>query len=61
METKDKLINLIKYQTDLQDRIGSKIVPIKHINRVKEYKAFLANELRLVTAKIEKIRLGETK
>lgn len=54
--TKDKLNKLIKYQSELKDKLTNPI-PEKHKDNPASYKAFLNNELRLVTSKIEQGKL----
>lgn len=56
---KEKLMSLIKYQTQLKDRLVSDI-PAKHTRRPDSFKQFLKNELETVSVKIEaaKLQLG---
>lgn len=58
--TKDKLIKLTKYQSEIKDKLSSTSVPEKHKGHPESYKGFLKNELRLVTNQIEagKLELG---
>lgn len=51
--SKEKLKNLTKYQFELKNKAESKVVPAKHANSPESYRAFLANELRLVATKLE--------
>lgn len=55
--SKEKLISLTKYQSDLKNKADSKEIPTKHINRERQYRDFLSNELRIVTAKIETMKM----
>lgn len=53
--TKDKLASLIKYQVSLQDRLLAP-TPAKHEGNPETYKAFLKNEIRVVTLQIEEAK-----
>lgn len=55
--TKEKIVSLTKYAQELKNRIGD-ATPIKHKNRATTYKAFLNNELRVVTAKLRAAKLA---
>jgi hypothetical protein len=57
---KDKLASLLKYASDLQDRIDGD-VPEKRKNGVKDYKEFLQRDLQKTLKKIEKLRLEGVK
>lgn len=56
---KNKLISLMKYQSDLKSRLTDAL-PKKHLNRETTYKAFLNNELRIVSSQIEQAKLENT-
>lgn len=51
--TKDKFNSLSKYLNDLLNKQSSNSLPVKHTNREKEYKQFLANEISVVTVQLE--------
>lgn len=53
--SKDKLFNLLAYQTELNSKLSSP-TPAKHVNNPETYKAFLKNELCITTNKIEKLK-----
>ena len=54
--TKEKLISLNKYVSDLQNRLSSP-VPAKHKDHPETYKDFLKHEIKMVTDKLEQVRL----
>lgn len=57
--SKEKLNNLVKYQADIKNKMEAAELPAKHVQGDgKTYRAFLANELRLVTSKIESLKMG---
>lgn len=56
MLTKEKLANLVKYQSQLKDRLSAP-TPEKHIGHPKTYKQFLERELKTVTSQLEAHRL----
>lgn len=57
--SKEKLSNLMKYQAELKSKAESKELPAKHASGDgKAYRAFLANELRLVGLKIESLKMA---
>ena len=55
---KDKLVKLEAYKQKLEDRLSSP-TPDKHKDHPASFKAFLKNELRLVSNMLERIRLGD--
>lgn len=57
--TKEKLLSLTKYSEDLKTKLINAI-PAKHIGHPDTYKAFLKNELRMVTLKLESEKLNTT-
>lgn len=59
--SKEKLTSLVKYQDQLKSKLEAKELPAKHVNSEATYKAFLSNELRLVTSKIESLKMTVTK
>lgn len=59
--TKDSLIKLVKYQTDVKLKLQSVTLPAKHANRPDSYKQFLERELKKVTTKIDTAQLTEVK
>lgn len=60
--SKEKLQSLIKYQTELKNKAEAKESPTKHAgDDGKSYRAFLANELRLVATKIEALKMAGLK
>lgn len=56
MLTKEKVVSLTKYQSQLKDRLSAPI-PEKHKDSPKTYKQFLERELKTVTAQLEAHRL----
>jgi len=54
---KDKMFNLVTYQSELKSKLTS-AVSEKHKNNPETYKAFLNNELRIVNNKIEALKLA---
>lgn len=55
--SKEKIQSLTKYQTELKNKSESKDVPVKHKENEKTYRAFLANELRMVNSKIDSLKV----
>jgi len=53
---KEKLISLVKYESDVKLKLASTVLPEKHKNRAKEYRQFLERELSMVSAKIELVK-----
>ena len=47
--TQDKVKSLTKYQEQLKSKLADKNVPEKQKNREQAYRAFLQNELDIVT------------
>ena len=58
--TQEKITSLTKYLVSLTDRLNS-TVPDKHKSRAKEFKAFLAGEIKAVKEKLEKAKLEGSK
>jgi hypothetical protein len=58
--TKEKLISLQKYLTDLSNRLTAP-VPEKHKDSEATYRYFLRNEIRMVNAKLEAAKLEGVK
>lgn len=56
--SKEKLLSLTKYYNELKNRSESKEVPSKHAGSETTYRAYLANEIRMVTSKIETLKMG---
>jgi len=55
----EKLQSLTKYAADLQSKLQSKDVPVKQKNRERQYREFLAKDLKMTMAKIDSIRLSD--
>lgn len=51
--TKEKLVSLKKYMTDMTNRLESPNTPEKHKGHPEHYKAFLRNEIRMVKQKLD--------
>lgn len=58
--TQEKVESLNKYLNNLNDRLNSP-VPDKHKNNPDTFKAFLKNEIRLVTNTLEEHKLNNIK
>lgn len=56
--SKEKLIRLTKYQSDVKSRLSESTPSKKQSNRPKEYKQFLERELSTVTNKIEALKVS---
>ena len=55
--TKEKIISLNKYLSNLNDRINDKVVPEKHKGHPDTYRAFLAREIDMVKRQLEEAKL----
>jgi len=55
--TEKKLNSLKAYEQSLKHKMQD-AVPTKHVDHVAEYKAFLKNELRIVSSKLEEAKLA---
>jgi hypothetical protein len=55
--SKDAIQRLSKYQADIKSKLDSE-VPAKHLNRVESYKAFLTKEYKMVTKKIDDLKMS---
>jgi hypothetical protein len=55
MNNKERINELEDYKALIESRLVAPIPP-KHISNPKSFKAYLENELRLVKAKLEKLR-----
>lgn len=53
--TKEKLVSLKRYLDHLTNRLSSP-TPEKHQSHPQTYKAFLENEIRLVSSQLEKAK-----
>jgi hypothetical protein len=56
-----KLQRLTKYAADLQAKIQSSDVGPKNVGREKQYKEFLAKDLKQTQAKIDALKIGGAK
>lgn len=54
--TKDKLVNLTKYQATLKDRLLAPLPP-KHAGHEASYRQFLTRELEIVTKQLDAAKL----
>lgn len=55
--SKEAIQRLTKYQADIKSKLDSE-VPSKHAHRVDSYKAFLNKELKMVTKKIDDLKMS---
>jgi uncharacterized protein YpmS len=55
--SKEKTLSLTKYLSDLKNKLSSQL-PEKHKNRECQYKQFLNNEIKTVSAKLEVLKLA---
>lgn len=53
---REKLASLLRYEQDLKNKLSDP-TPDKHSGHAVAYQAYLKNELRLVQATIEKLKL----
>ena len=51
--TKEKMVSLKKYMSDLTNRLESPVIPEKHKGHPEHFKAFLRNEIRMVKQKLD--------
>lgn len=58
--SKEKLVTLNKYADQLKSRLSDS-VPVKHSNRIEQYRQFLKNELEGVTKKLNDAKLEGSK
>ena len=56
MSNKDQINKLVKYITDLTDRLSAP-TPKKHENRPNEYREFLVRELNGAKTKVEALKM----
>lgn len=54
---KEKFDSLTKYLSNMQDRLFSKEVPPKHLNRERTYREFLSREVQMVKAQLDLAKL----
>jgi hypothetical protein len=56
---KDKKISLIRYITDLKERLAAP-TPFKHKNHTESYRQFLTREIKAVEDRLYQAKLQET-
>lgn len=59
--SKEKLKNLTKYVSDMENKLASTVIPAKHVNNVDTYRQFLRNEIKSASAKLEVLKLDTKK
>lgn len=58
--SKEKLVSLIKYREKHEDLLKAP-VPASHANGAEQYKNYLKNEIRMVSLKIDALKLDGVK
>lgn len=58
--SKEALQKLVKYQGELKNKMDSKDLPAKHVNREASYRQFLAREFEAVSKKVEFLKMNDS-